>query len=161
MSSTMLFLAAETSVLLAETPVVDIDNTVFIQAGLFLFLMFVLNFMLFKPWLEVRDRRAARIGGALEEAARLREAAGEREQDYDTRLAKAREQAIELRSDSRREAEGEEARIVGEARREAANSLDQTKAQLATEVDAARVTLGARVDALAGDITKQVLGRPA
>ncbi|NVB40101.1 hypothetical protein G6O69_19805 [Pseudenhygromyxa sp. WMMC2535] len=144
-----------------EVPVVDIDNTVFLQAAIFLLLMLVLNYLLFKPWLEVRDRRAARIGGAHEEAVLLRAAADERAADYAERLAKARDAAMSLRSDSRREAEAEETEIVSVARREATTALDEAKAKVASEVEAARAQLGDRVDALATDITQQVLGRSA
>ncbi len=142
-------------------PVVDIDNTIFLQALLFLFLFVVLNFVLFKPWLEVRERRAKRIGGALEDAAELRERATASEAEYATRLAKARDQAMTIRSDRRREAEDKEATIVGDARREAAAALDARKQTLTQEVEQARGELGSRVDSLAADITSQVLGRPA
>ena len=142
-------------------PVVDIDNTIFLQALLFLALFVLLNFVLFKPWLEVKERRAKRIGGALEDAAELRERATASGAEYDARLAKARDQAMNIRSDRRREAEEQEAEIVGAARREAATALEARKATLAADVEAARTELGSRVDELANDITAQVLGRSA
>lgn len=142
-------------------PVVDIDNTVFLQALLFLFLFVVLNFVLFKPWLEVKERRAKRIGGALEDAAELRDRASASEAEYASRLAKARDQAMTIRSDRRREAEDAEAEIVGTARREAAANLDARKQSIASEVEQARGELGSRIDSLASDITAQVLGRSA
>lgn len=142
-------------------PVVDIDNTIFLQALLFLLLLAVLNFVLFKPWLEIKERRAKRIGGALEDAAELRERATATELEYAARLAKARDQAMTIRSDRRREAEEQEAEIVNGARRDASASLDSRKQTLAREVEQARSELGDRVDSLARDITAQVLGRSA
>ncbi|MFO7563083.1 MAG: ATP synthase F0 subunit B [Enhygromyxa sp.] len=150
-----------TALALESLPVVDIDNTIFLQALLFLFLMVVLNFVLFKPWLEIKERRAARIGGALEDAAELRERASASEADYAARLAKARDEAMTIRSERRREADEQEAEIVGAARRDAAASLDARKQTLAREVEQARAELGERVDSLARDITSQVLGRSA
>ncbi|HLT39112.1 MAG TPA: hypothetical protein VK034_22665 [Enhygromyxa sp.] len=142
-------------------PVVDIDNTIFLQALLFLFLLAVLNFLLFKPWLEIKERRAKRIGGALEDAAELRERAAASERDYAARLVKARDQAMGIRSDRRREAEEREAEIVNVARRDAAASLESRKAMLSGEVEQARAELEGRVESLARDITTQVLGRSA
>jgi F-type H+-transporting ATPase subunit b len=142
-------------------PVVDLDNTIFLQALLFLLLFLVLNVVLFKPWLEVKERRAKRIGGALEDAAELRERATASGAEYAARLASARDQAMTIRSDRRREAEGKETEIVGAARLEAAASLDQRKQAIGLEVDQARADLGTRVDSLATDITTRVLGRPA
>jgi len=142
-------------------PVVDIDNTIFLQALLFLFLLVVLNFVLFKPWLEVKERRAKRIGGALEDAVELRERAATRELEYGSRLSTARDQAMATRSERRREAEEQQLEIVGDARREAAKNLSVRKQSIAVEVDQARTELGSRVELLARDISTQVLGRSA
>ena len=155
MTTTALLVASE------SLPVVDIDNTVFLQGILFLGLFVVLHFLLFKPWLEVKERRAAKIGGAFAEAQDLRARATEAEAEYEQRLAAARDEAIGIRSDRRREAEAEEADIVGAARREAMAGLDARKAEIAGAAEQARRELGERVDSLADDITKQILGRPA
>jgi F-type H+-transporting ATPase subunit b len=144
-----------------STPVVDIDNTVFLQLILFLFLFAVLSVFLFKPWLEVRERRAKKIEGAVAEAQSLRTRAHESVGTYDQRLAEARQQAMAVRSDSRRAAEAEESTIVGAARRQAVEALDAHKRTLEQEAGQARVELGGRIDALAGDITTQILGRSA
>jgi F-type H+-transporting ATPase subunit b len=140
-------------------PVVDIDNTIFIQGGLFLLLIFVLKPLLFDPWLAARDRRAQRIGGAHEEAALMREQADEKSVEYDARLRRAKDEAISLRSDRRKVAEAEEAKLVASARQEAAESLDATKARISADIEQARTELQGRVDSLAADVTKQVLGR--
>lgn len=150
------------SMLVAESaPVVDIDNTVFLQLILFLFLLAVLNVFLFKPWLEIRERRTKKIEGAVAEAQSLRSRAHESAGTYDQRLAGAREQAMAVRSESRRAAEAEEATIVAQARREAAAELDVHKRALEQQAGSARAELGGRIDALAGDITAQILGRSA
>jgi F0F1-type ATP synthase membrane subunit b/b' len=154
--------AALTPLLASESlPVVDIDNTIFLQALLFLLLFVVLNFVLFKPWLEVKERRAKRIGGAMDDAADLRERAHASELEYAARLAKARDQAMTIRSDRRREGEEREAEIIATARTAAAAKLDTRKQEIAREVDQARADLGSRVEELASDITTQVLGRSA
>jgi F-type H+-transporting ATPase subunit b len=150
-----------TALALESLPVVDIDNTIFLQALLFLFLLVVLNFVLFKPWLEIKERRAKRIGGALKDAADLRERASTREAEYDTRLHLAREEAMLIRSQRRHEADEQEAKIVAEARHEAAEALEARKQVLTREVEQARTELGDRVDSLARDITSRILGRPA
>jgi F-type H+-transporting ATPase subunit b len=155
LGSNALLLASESA------PVVDIDNTIFLQAILFLFLFLVLNVFLFRPWLEVRERRAKRIGGAVTEAQALRTRAGDASSEYDQRLAAARESAIVARSDSRRAAEAEEAAIVGAARREAAAELDARKQTLVQQSNDARAELGSRIEALASDITTKILGRSA
>lgn len=155
MTNTALLVASE------SLPVVDIDNTIFLQAILFLVLFIVLNSLLFKPWLEVKARRAQQIGGALSDATQLRAQADEAGQEYERRLSKARDDAMVLRSDRRREAELEEAKIVGDARGEANTALDARKLTLAQETEQARAELGGRVNSIASQITEQILGRSA
>lgn len=155
MTITALLVASE------SLPVVDIDNTIFLQAILFLLLFLVLNSLLFKPWLEVKARRAQQIGGALSDATKLRGQAEEIGLDYQRRLTKARDDAMTLRSDRRREAEVEEAQIVGVARTKANSALEARKLTLAQETEQARGELGGRVGALASEISQQILGRSA
>ncbi|KIG12306.1 ATP synthase F0 sector subunit b [Enhygromyxa salina] len=155
MTNTALLVASE------SLPVVDIDNTIFLQAILFLLLFVVLNSLLFKPWLEVKARRAQQIGGALADATQLRTQAEQSGQEYEQRLAKARDEAMELRSDRRREAELEEAKIVGAARAEANQALDARKQALAQQTEQARGELGGQVSSLANEIAQQILGRSA
>ncbi|PRQ05661.1 ATP synthase F0 subunit B [Enhygromyxa salina] len=155
MTNTALLVASE------SLPVVDIDNTVFLQAILFLVLFIVLNSLLFKPWLEVKARRAQQIGGALADAAQLRTQAQQSSLEYDERLSKARDEAIALRSDRRREAEVEEAQIVAVARTAASEALEARKLTLARETEQARGELGGRVSTLADEIAQQILGRSA
>lgn len=152
---------SSSSLILAANPVIDIDYTALIQGGIFLLLMAVLQPLLFKPWLAARDRRAQRIDGATTEAVLLRDQANEKIGEYEGMLRKAREKALTLRSEQRKVAEVEEATILGAARREANDALDETRQRLDADVEQARGELQGRVTALAGDITQQVLGRPA
>jgi F-type H+-transporting ATPase subunit b len=140
-------------------PVVDIDNTIFIQGALFLVLIFILKPLLFEPWLAARDRRAQRIGGAIEEATLMREQASEKSVEYEARLRRAKDEAIGFRSERRKLAEAEEATLVASARQAAGQSLDATKTKISADIDQARTELQDRVDSLAADVTKQVLGR--
>ena len=144
---------------LEAIPVVDIDNTIFIQGALFLVLIFILKPLLFDPWLAARDRRTQRIGGALEEATLMREQAAEKSVEYEARLRRAKDEALSLRSDQRKVAETQEAALVSDARREAGEALDATKLKIASDIEQARAELQSRVDSLASDVSKQVLGR--
>jgi F-type H+-transporting ATPase subunit b len=155
MTTTALLVASE------SLPVVDIDNTIFLQGILFLLLFVVLNSLLFKPWLEVKARRAQQIGGALADATQLRGQAQESENEYQRRLTKARDDAMAFRSDRRREAEVEEAQIVAVVRAEASVALEARKLTLAKQTEQARGELSGRVDTLASEIAQQILGRSA
>ena len=149
-----------TSLLLASSaPVVDIDGTIFIQAGIFLLLMAILHPMLFKPWLAARERREHAITGTTEAAADLRVRAEELARSYDAGLADARAKAAALRSDAAKTGEGERQRQLASARATAGTELEELRQRLAREAEAARETLGTRVDEIARDIATKLLGR--
>ena len=78
------------STLASGHPLIDIDYTVFVQFGLFLLLFALANKLLFKPYLQLRERRKAGIDGAREEAERMTAQADAKLADYEKQLAAAR-----------------------------------------------------------------------
>lgn len=147
------------SLSLAATPVVDVDGTIFIQGGIFLALVLILDPLLFKPWLATQARRVEATGGALQRAKELQHEADALAADYDARLAAARDHARELRSAARREEERVQAEHLAAARDEAATSLDQARARAEAESRTARQALEGRIEELADTIATKLLGR--
>jgi F-type H+-transporting ATPase subunit b len=143
----------------AAAPVVDIDGTIFIQAGIFLLLMAILHPLLFKPWLATRARREHAIDGTLLAASELRVEAERIGVDYDARLADARGRAGAVRSEAVKAAESDRQRRLADTRSATNLDLQELRERLGRESDAARSTLAARVDELAADIATRILGR--
>jgi F-type H+-transporting ATPase subunit b len=146
-------------ILASAAPVVDIDGTIFIQAGIFLLLMAVLYPMLFKPWLATRERRDGAINGTLQAADELRAEAERVGADYDGRIADVRGRAAAVRSEAVKAGEAERVRRLADSRTAANTDLQALRDRLATQSEAARATLSARVDELANDIAAKILGR--
>ncbi|MCA9719908.1 MAG: ATP synthase F0 subunit B [Myxococcales bacterium] len=151
--------AIVTALASGSAPVVDIDGTMWIQLGTFLLLMFILQPLLFKPWLETRQRRIEAIDGALESATALRERADAVQHQYDTQKAEAERAALELRSHERREAETTRQQALTEARAEAAHHLETAREQIAKQGAVARESLQRRVDELAQHVANKILRR--
>ena len=145
--------------LVAATPVVDIDATIFIQGGIFIALVFVLKPVLFTPWLEAQAKRLRSTDGALEIAKNLRKEADALSAEYDAKLAAARDEALTMRSKMRRGTEDAEAAKLAVARADASQELDAHRVRIAEETEVARLALGEKVDELANTITQKVLGR--
>ncbi|MBX7082934.1 MAG: hypothetical protein K1X88_27260 [Nannocystaceae bacterium] len=154
------FLLADSDLLLAA-PVVDIDGTLFVQLGIFLALVVILNGLLFKPWLATQARRAEAIEGAARKATDLEQQADGLVKDYDSRLAAAREQAADLRGAARREEEAAQAKTLAAARDEAAAQAAAMRTRLAEQAEAARGELSGKIDELAQTIATKLLGRSA
>jgi len=144
---------------LIAAPIVDVDNTLFVQIAIFTGLMAALHFWLFKPWLEVRARRIEQIEGAFERSNALRSEADELSEEYDVRIARARDRAMGVRSDKRKDGEAEQQKLVGQARTEATDRLDAERERLDQEEQKARAALAGRVNDLAQEITDKVLGK--
>ncbi|HEY8380069.1 MAG TPA: ATP synthase F0 subunit B [Nannocystis sp.] len=143
----------------AAAPVVDIDGTAFIQAGLFFLLMAILYPLLFKPWLATQQRREQAIAGTIAAASDLRARAEEEGRDYDRRIGEVRARAAAIRSEAVKAGEEERQRQLAEARAAASAENEALRERLAREAEEARATLATRVDELAHDIATKLLGR--
>ncbi len=143
----------------AAAPVVDIDGTIFIQAGIFLLLMAILHPLLFQPWLAARARREHAIDGTLLAATELRVEADRVAAEYDARLADVRGRAGAVRSEAVKAAEVDRQRRLADSRAAAGAEMQALRERLAHEAEGARATLATRVDELAADIATRILGR--
>src|SRR3954471_12388000 len=98
-----------------EPQLIDVDHTVFIQLGIFLLLMLVLNKFLWKPYLRVRTERVARVEGYREEAVKLEADAQQRLARGAPALAVARPGGAGKRAVARAEAHTREQTLLAEA----------------------------------------------
>ncbi len=154
-------MAASSPLLLAATPVVDIDGTFFVQGALFLLLMLVLRPALFRPWLAAQRARRTAIEGAREEADRLSAKAAELEATYGAKVAEARERAARERSKITREEEARKQAAIAAARQEAEAAVLEARLRLEQEAAEARKALEAQTGDLARTIVERILGRAA
>ncbi|MBI4508824.1 MAG: hypothetical protein HY698_04255 [Deltaproteobacteria bacterium] len=142
-----------------DPPIIDLDSTVFLQLGIFLFTAIVLSRLLFKPYLAVRAAREAGIDGAREEARRMEEEARARLADYDAKLSQARHKTGEERIKFRSEATAREREITEAARARAQEAVNEARRKIDGDAAAARVALEARVQDIARFMAKKILGR--
>jgi F-type H+-transporting ATPase subunit b len=143
----------------SEHPLIDIDLTVLVQFGLFLLMLLLLNQLLFKPYLRLREKRQEGIEGARTEAERMTAEADAKLADYETSLDQARTKAAGEARKIRAEASAHEREVTGAARAKATKALDEAQARVRTETDAARATLMPQAEAIAKQIASKLLGR--
>lgn len=137
----------------------DLDFTAFIQVGIFLTLVVLLNAMLFKPFLRVLEQRFQQLQGARDEVATLERDASEDLEAYFERLKKARRKAQKEREQLVSSGREKERRMLAETRAEIAQSLNQARTDVASAEEQARKNLDAETDALACRLVEKVLGR--
>jgi len=137
----------------------SLDGSLFVQLGLFLLLMAVLNRLLFKPTLETVTLRERRTAGAREEAAEARQSAEDKIADFHQRMKDAREEAALERQGLREEGAGRRQELVDAARGEADQLLQRSRDELAVATTDARKGVSAAAQGLAGQIVGRLIGK--
>ena len=140
-------------------PIIDLDNTVLVQFALFLLMMLILHYALFKPFLRARLEREDRIDGERKRASDMEEAAKAKIADFEGKLEKAKQAGIGLRDSARKEAATREKQILESARGESARLVETQRAAIAKTGEAVRGKLRASADDWARRLASRILGR--
>ena len=140
-------------------PLVDIDGTVFVQFGLFLLLLVVLNSCVFRPFLALLRERDENIDGARTKATEMTARADEHLSSYEDQITKARKEAAVIRAGFRGEGEQEASGVLAEARNQSEVRITAARQKIKRSADAARLALRMRADGIAKEIATKLLGR--
>jgi F-type H+-transporting ATPase subunit b len=140
-------------------PLVDIDGTVFIQFGIFVILLLVLNRLVFRPYLQVRRERSENIEGARTRAEELDSDADDKIARYEEKVREARKNAASLRAEKRNEGDTRANEILAEARSKSDAKVETARQSIEKSAEAARSALRERADELAKSIATKLLGR--
>ena len=127
---------------------------------LFVLLIVPVNQLVLKPLLAVLDERSARIEGARKRASEIGTQAESVLARYSAAVEQARKQADELRKNALESARGDQARILGEARRAAEQEVGVARSSVAGALENARRALRSESEPLAREAAARVLGRP-
>lgn len=142
-----------------EHPLIDIDHTVWIQLLLFFIVAFIGSRLLFRPYLRMRDERAAGIEGARDEAVRLSTEADARLAHYEKEIAVARSRAQDERRTMRTDAAVKQREATDKARTDAVQAFDEARLRVERETNLARQQLMPRATQVAEEIAGKLLGR--
>lgn len=158
--SLFLFLTAASQAFASED-LLSVNKTVLIQIVIFIAAIYILNSLVFKPFMELIDRRDKLTKGAIKEAKELEEKVKEIILEYEARLNEARAQAIDERNKIVREGESAAAAVVSKVREETSGLLDDAKKKLEAETVVIKEKLKGDVELLSKEIAARVLGREA
>ncbi|HXU04880.1 MAG TPA: hypothetical protein VN903_28155 [Polyangia bacterium] len=142
-----------------EPQLIDIDGTLLVQLGIFLFLLLVLSKWLWRPYLRVRTERVARVEGYREEAVKLEADAQQRLNRADAALAEARRVGAGERAVARAEAHAREQTLLAEATAAAQRKLADARGRLTAAIGAERKKLEADSSEVAVAAARKILGR--
>ena len=138
---------------------IDINSSLFIQVGLFIFLMLVLNQIFFKPFLRFLEERQEKIQGDERKAAKLQEEAEQYRLQFEEGMSKGQLQALDEKGRIQETGTQESKRVIDTAQQEVAGEMPKIKAQIAQESKQALTELEGQQGVMAKEIAEKILGR--
>jgi F-type H+-transporting ATPase subunit b len=135
------------------------DYTLLIQIVTFLVLIYVLNFLLFKPILNIIDRRKKQLEELENEIKLFNDSVDKRVSEYDEKLKQAKTNASELKKEIIKEGADQAKNIVDIVRGEIPLMTQEFQKKMDKEIQAARKILDNQSRKLSLEIAEKVLGR--
>jgi F-type H+-transporting ATPase subunit b len=135
------------------------DWTMFVQMGNFIFLIFVLNAILYKPIRQILIERKKKIQGYKEGIETLQQDASESEKSFQAKISEARQQGVREKEALKQTGQEEEKQITDEINRKAQAELEAVRAQIAKDAEDARRGLEKEMEVFSGTIVEKILGR--
>ena len=137
----------------------ELNSYLILQMVNFLVLLWILNRFLYKPILEIMDKRKGRITDSENRVAELEQSTTEKWESYQSKLQEAR---IEANTEKERiKGEGVEAErsLLEQVRNEASKQVEQARSEIQAETERAKDYLKSQSDVIAEEIAQKILGR--
>ena len=138
---------------------IQINITALFQLASFLFLMFVLKMILFRPLLNVLDERKRTLETQAEKMLEFRSETRDKLQEYRGEIAAARRKALQIQEQTEIEALELRAKTLSEKRAEAETELAYVREQLNREIKEESAALRGQVESLRDFAVQKVIGR--
>ena len=136
------------------------DYTLLVQMVIFLALIFILNFLLFKPILSIIDRRKKQLDESENEIRLFNESVEKRVAEYEDKLKQAKLKASEQKKEIIQEGVNQAKNIVDAVRNEIPAIAKEFQQKMDTEVQKAKSILDGHSKGLSLEIAQKILGRP-
>lgn len=138
---------------------ISIDKSLIVQFVNFFILLFILQRLLYKPFLAKMEERTTAIKTSLDQAQAARAEALRQQAENETKLRAAYAEAAAIREQAVKEAAEESRRHIETAQAQARKLVDDTKAQLDAEIRRAREELRREVSDLAIAVAERLVRR--
>jgi F-type H+-transporting ATPase subunit b len=138
---------------------ISLDYSIIVQIVSFLLFWFLLNRILFRPFLALLDERERRTEGARAETASLVEEAERLRAEYESGIAKAREEGGAVKEAILADARRARDRLLAQARDEAGTILQRVRDEIQSELQRGRNLALREAEAIAHQMIEKILGR--
>jgi F-type H+-transporting ATPase subunit b len=137
----------------------QVNSTLFFQIGNFLVLIWILNKLMFRPFLDLVERRKEETEGTRKKAEDITDHAESVKGAYDAGIAEATSAAAAMSEVQRKAGREEGERIMDEARTSSSGYLTRSRSELQTGLLEVRKQVSTISVDLAGEMVRKILGR--
>jgi len=138
---------------------VSVDASVFIQIVNFIFLVFVLNIVLYKPIRKVLIQRKEKIAGLEQGIDGADRDAKEKDDAFMSGVKDARVNGLKEKEILLQEASGEEKKVLEKINKKAQADLAEVREKIAKDAESVGKSLHQELDVFANEIGQKILGR--
>ncbi len=138
---------------------ISIDGSVVVQIGNFVLLIFILNYILYKPIRKILKERKEKFTGLQQGIEMHQKEVRTIEESFSSGIRAARAKGLKEKEAIVAEASEEERKIIEEITRKAQADFEQIRAKIEADSDDVRNSLQQEINAFASAIGEKILGR--
>jgi len=135
------------------------DGSILIQIVNFLFAIWVLNILLYRPIRKILVQRKEKVDGLELAIKTSSNDVREKDDAFAAGIKEARAKGLKEKAALLQQAADEEKSIIAEINRKAQAELTQIREQIKKDTEVARVSLLSEIDDFANQISQKILGR--
>ena len=135
------------------------DSSVLIQIINFVFLIWVLNILLYRPIRKILSQRKEKIDGLELSIETSNQDALEKDEAFAAGIKEARARGFKEKEELMQQASDEEKKIIADLNSKAQAEMVEVRDKISKEAETARESLHKEVDNFANQICQKILGR--
>ncbi len=135
------------------------DYTLFLQLANFLFLLFILNILLYRPVRQILGKRKAEVDGLQHSVSELEGKANRFAGELEESMAKARKTGYEEKETLKKQGLEEEKAVLKEAATASGERMGQARAEMGKKVLETRGALEEELSLFSKELAEKILGR--
>lgn len=140
---------------------ISVDGSFILQIVNFLFLIWVLNLVLYKPIRKMILKRKEKLDGLTQNIEALESGAKEKDEAFLSGVKEARIKGMQEKEMLLSTAADEEKRIIQKINQKARDELNSLRDKVGKDTASIRQSLEKEVDSFADSIVRKILGRTA
>ena len=138
---------------------INVDGSVFIQIANFIFLIWVMNMILYKPIRKVLLQRKEKVSGLERSIADFSTQALDKENAFASGIKEARANGLKEKQALMQSGSDEEKIIIENINKKAQAELAKSREKIAKDAESVRISLQKELDTFVNAIGQKILGR--